>query len=40
VVEHRDGRLEVVHWTDEMRKRDPIAAPPLPAAEQGSEIAA
>ena len=40
VVEHRDGQLEIVHWSDEMRKRGPIAAPPLGVAGQGSEIAA
>jgi UDP-2,3-diacylglucosamine pyrophosphatase LpxH len=40
VVEHRDGRLEIVHWSDEMRRRGPVAAPPLPVVGQGTEIAA
>jgi UDP-2,3-diacylglucosamine pyrophosphatase LpxH len=40
VVEHFDGRLEIVNWTDEMRKRGTIEAAMLPADEPGEEIAA
>ena len=40
VVEHRDGRLEVVQWTDEMRQRRSIAVPPLAVDAPDTEIAA
>jgi UDP-2,3-diacylglucosamine pyrophosphatase LpxH len=38
VVEHFDGRLEIVNWTDEMRKRGATGAAPVD--EPGEEIAA
>ena len=39
IVEHFDGRLEIVAWTDEMRRRTSMAAASLAVDEDG-EIAA
>jgi threonine dehydratase len=38
VVEHFDGRLEVVHWTDDLRKRKSNEVPTSPADEHDAEI--
>ena len=39
LVEHHDGQMEILHWADEMAKRDAAPAPKL-AAEVPVEVAA
>jgi len=40
IVEHFDGRLEVMNWTDEMRRVRPSANPLVRGEGRGAEIAA
>ena len=40
IVEHFDGRLEVMSWTDEMRRMRPSANPLVRGEGRGAEIAA
>src|SRR5262249_23944416 len=40
IVEHFDGRLEVMSWTDEMRRVRPSANPLVRGEGRGAEIAA
>jgi UDP-2,3-diacylglucosamine pyrophosphatase LpxH len=40
IVEHFDGRLKVVSWTDEMCRMRPSASPVVRGEGRGAEIAA
>ena len=40
IVEHFDGRLEVMSWTDEMRRTRPSASAVVRGEGRGAEIAA
>jgi UDP-2,3-diacylglucosamine pyrophosphatase LpxH len=40
IVEHFDGRLEVMSWTDGMRRLRPSASPVVRGEGRGAEIAA
>ena len=38
LVEHHDGRMEILHWPDEIKRRDEAEAP-APAADPAREAA-